>query len=110
MMHVGEFLEYRGECSVPWRVIMTVGGGYLENSGGCHEYCGGCHEYCGDTQYHRGYPDACGGYLEYHGRYSVPWRDIMKICGGYFEYRGDIMSTIGVILNTMGIFSTIGIS
>ena len=28
-----------------------------------------------------------GGYLEYHGEYSVPWADIMM-------HMGDIMSTV----------------
>ena len=29
-----------------------------------------------------------GGYLEYRGGCSVPWRDIMMHVGGYHEYRG----------------------
>ena len=36
----------------------------------------------------RGYHDKCGGYLEYRGGCSVPW--------------GNIMSTMGVILSTVG--------
>ena len=46
-------------CSVPWGVLSTVG----------------------DVQYHGGYHDKCGGYL---------------------EYCVDILSTVGVILSTMG--------
>ena len=34
-----------------------------------------------------GYHDKCGGYLEYRGG---------------VQYRGDIMSTVGVILSTVG--------
>ena len=30
-----------------------------------------------------------GGYLEYRGGYSVPWRDNMMHVGGYHEYRGE---------------------
>ena len=62
------------------------------------------------VQYHGGYHDKCGGYLEYHG--GVQYRgDIMSTVGditgtmgdGYLEYHGNILST-------MGILSTIGIS
>ena len=42
----------------------------------------------GGVQYRGGYHDKCGGYLEYRGGCSVPW--------------GDIMSTVGVILSTVG--------
>ena len=35
-----------------------------------------------------------GGYLEYRGG---------------VQYRGDIMSTVGVILSTVGMFSTMGV-
>ena len=42
----------------------------------------------GGDQYRGGYHDKCGGYLEYPGECSVPW--------------GDIMSTVGVILSTVG--------
>ena len=31
-----------------------------------------------------------GGYLEYCGGCSVPWRDIMMHVGGYHEYRGGV--------------------
>ena len=49
-------------------------GGYLECRGGCLEYRGGYH-------------DKCGGYLEYRGG---------------VQYRGDMMSTVEVILSTVG--------
>ena len=42
----------------------------------------------GGVQYRGGYHDKCGGYLEYRGGCSVPW--------------GDTMSTVGVILSTVG--------
>ena len=35
-----------------------------------------------------------GGYLEYRGGCSVPW--------------GDILSTVGDILSTVGVFRTVG--
>ena len=47
MINVGRYLEYRGRCSVPWGVIMSTVGGYLEYHGGYHDGCGGYHEYCG---------------------------------------------------------------
>ena len=51
-------------------------------------------QYREGIQYRGGYHDACGGYLEYRGGCSVPWRDIM--------------STVGVILSTVGILTTVG--
>ena len=41
----------------------------------------------GGVQYHRGYHDKCGGYLEYRGG---------------VQYRGGFVSTVGVILSTVG--------
>ena len=46
MMHVGGYLEYRGD-------VMSTVGGYLE--------------YLGDTQYRGEYHNAHGGYHEYRG-------------------------------------------
>ena len=44
-------------------------------------------QYRGGVQYRRGYHDACGGYL---------------------EYRMGMFSTVGDILSTVGVFSTVG--
>ena len=41
---------------------------------GYHEYHGDILSTKGDLQYHGGYHDTCGGYHEYRGRCSVPWR------------------------------------
>ena len=43
-----------------------------------------------------GYQDACGGYLEYTGQWSVHWRDTMST-------PGDIMSTPGGVQYTRGL-------
>ena len=37
-----------------------------------------------------------GGYLEYRGRCSVPWLDIMINVGGYLEYRGGCSGPWGI--------------
>ena len=60
------------------------------------------------------------GYHEYRGGYSVPWEDIMMHVGRYHEYlwgvqyRGDTilcnLSTVGDIMSTVGVFSTMGYS
>ena len=55
---------------------------------GYHEYCGGYLEYFGGVQYSGGYPEYRGG----------------------VQYRGDIMSTVGVILSTVGCSVPWGIS
>ena len=65
MMHVREYLEYRGRCSVSWGDIMINVGNILSTVGGVQcrrgmpsfskfEYRGRCH-------------DTCGGYHEYRG-------------------------------------------
>ena len=41
----------------------------------------------GGVQYRGRYHDACEGYLEYHGGYSVPW-GIHDARREYHEYRG----------------------
>ena len=79
-------------------------GGYHEYRGGVFSTVGGYHEYTG------GYHDKCGGRLsprvmsvQYTGRCSVHWEDIMNTVGdimstlwGYHEYtRGDIMINVG---------------
>ena len=51
----------------------------------------GYHEYRGGVQY-------CGGYHRLKFEYR----------GGYHETCGEIMSTVGDILSTMGVFSTVG--
>ena len=33
----------------------------------------------GDTEYREGYHDACGGYHEYRGEFSVPWGELFVI-------------------------------
>ena len=49
-----------------------------------------------------------GRYLEYHGGCSVPWGDIMSTVGvilstvGGVQYRGDIMMHVGDIMSTVG--------
>ena len=54
--------------------------------GGYHEYRGGYLEYRGGVQYRGGNHDKCGGYLEYRG----------------------VFSTVGDIMSTVGVFSTVG--
>ena len=55
-----------------------------------------------------------GGYLEYRGGCSVPWGDIMSTVGvilstvGDVQYRGDIMMHVGDIMMHVGdIMSTV---
>ena len=40
MSTVGGYLEYRGECSVPWGDILSTVGA-VQYHGGYHKYCGG---------------------------------------------------------------------
>ena len=52
-----------------------------------------------------GHHDMYGGYLEYHGGVQCQYHDkcggYLQYCGGV-QYCGDIMSTMGVILSTVG--------
>ena len=63
MMHVGGYLDYHGECSVPWGDHDKYRR-YLEYHGGYHEYHGGYHDARG------GYPEKGGG-VQYHGGYLL---------------------------------------
>ena len=52
--------------------------------------------------------------VQYRGGCSVPWGEIMSTVGdilstvGVFSTVGDIMINVGDILSTMGVFSTVG--
>ena len=52
--------------------------------------------------------------MQYRGGFSVPWRDIMSTVGGIlstvgvFSTVGDIMINVGDILSTVGVFGTMG--
>ena len=71
-------------CAVPWRDIMSTVGGYLDKCGGISWVPWGC---------------------------SIPWGDIMSTGGLSWVPWGVILSTVGVILSTVGvILSTVGCS
>ena len=59
-----------------------------------------CVQYRGGVQYHGGYHEYHGGYLEYRGgvQYHGGYHEYR---GGYLEYGGDIMMHVGDIMSTV---------
>ena len=55
MIHVGEYYEYIGGCSVHQRDLMSTLGGY-------HEYIRGYHEYIGGFSVHRSFQQKLKGF------------------------------------------------
>ena len=58
----------------------------VQYHGGYHDKCGRYLEHCGGVHYHGGYHENRGGYFEYSGGCSVQWEDTIHV--------GGVMSTV----------------
>ena len=93
MMHVGEYHEYTGGCSVHQRDTMMHVGGY-------HEYIGGCSVHRRDTMMHVGDIKSTVGDVQYIAVFI--YQRFLSTCSPRYPPVSDVLN----ILNVLMIFPT----